>query len=97
MVAAHGDALRALQDLDAPAAPTRGTLGRDAGLQKADEKSYVAGLKTQQAHLTSEIRGITRTTPKVKYSYTQAINGIAVELTREQYAQLMAEARAATS
>lgn len=70
--------------LDAPAAPTRGTLGRDAGLQKADEKSYVAGLKTQQAHLTSEIRGITRTTPKVKYSYTQAINGIAVELTREQ-------------
>ena len=71
--------------LEDAAAPTRGTVGKGASLQKAgDENSYVAQLEDAQADLTSEIRGHHEAAPQVKFSYTHALNGIAVELTRDE-------------
>jgi uncharacterized repeat protein (TIGR01451 family) len=69
--------------LDSPAIPTRAV--EDKGVQRADDASaYGKELKSEQADLKASIAKITGSTPKVLGSFTHAINGITVKLTREQ-------------
>ncbi|WP_299927164.1 S8 family serine peptidase [uncultured Nocardioides sp.] len=70
--------------LDAPAVPTRASAaGRgEAGTQS--ESAYRQDLKSEQADLVSSISRVTDGNAKVLYRYTEAINGIAVQLTRAQ-------------
>lgn len=71
--------------LEAAAVPARAVKSSDRSLQKAGgESAYRAELVDAQADLKASIRAITRTPLDVRYTYTDAINGIAVELTRAQ-------------
>ncbi|GAA5105411.1 hypothetical protein GCM10023339_01250 [Alloalcanivorax gelatiniphagus] len=71
--------------LDAPAVPTRAE-AEDRGLRAAagSESAYRRELKAEQADLVSSISRVTGGSATVLYRYTEAINGIAVELTRAQ-------------
>ncbi len=71
-----------LQD---PAVPTRSTAADrgDAGA-KTSAKSYRADLVDQQDALTAAISRVTGRKAQVTHRYTEAINGIAVKLTRQQ-------------
>ena len=69
--------------LDSAAIPTR-SVG-DKGIQRSDgAAAYGRELKAEQADLKASIAKITGSTPKVLGSYTHAINGITVKLTRSQ-------------
>ncbi len=68
-----------------PAVPTRELADKTAGAQATTERAYRAELVDQQAGLKASIAKITGEAPaKVRFSYTEAINGIAVELTRAE-------------
>ncbi len=70
--------------LDSPAIPTR-SVEDEKGVQRSTgAAAYGQELKAEQADLTSSIAKITGSTPKVLGSYTHAINGITVRLTRTQ-------------
>jgi uncharacterized repeat protein (TIGR01451 family) len=70
--------------LDSPAIPTR-SLDDEKGVQRSTGAAeYGQELKAEQADLTSSIARITGSTPKVLASFTHAINGITVKLTRSQ-------------
>ncbi|WP_210503222.1 S8 family serine peptidase [Nocardioides xinjiangensis] len=71
--------------LDAPAVPTR-EQAEDRGLAAAadSESAYRRGLKAEQADLVSSISRVTGRPAKVLHRYTEALNGIAVQLTRGQ-------------
>ena len=69
--------------LDSAAIPTRSAT--DKGIQKSESAAaYGKELKAEQADLTASIAKITGSTPKVLDSFTHAINGITVKLTRAQ-------------
>lgn len=69
--------------LDSAAIPTRSAT--DKGIQESESAAaYGKELKAEQADLTSSIAKITGSTPKVLDSFTHAINGITVKLTRTQ-------------
>ena len=69
--------------LDSAAIPTRSAT--EKGIQKSEsDAAYGKELKAEQADLTSSIAKITGSTPKVLDSFTHAINGITVKLTRAQ-------------
>lgn len=72
--------------LESPAIPTRALEGaKGASTQRAEgEAAYGRELKAEQADLTSSIAKITGSTAKVLASFSHAINGITVRLTREQ-------------
>ncbi len=70
--------------LDAPAVPTRAGAESRGEARAQSESAYRAGLKSDQADLVSSISGITGGSADVLYRYTEAINGIAVKLTRAQ-------------
>ncbi len=72
--------------LDSPAVPTRDlAVERGASTQRADgAAAYGKELKAEQADLKASIGRITGGTPKVLDSFTHAINGITVKLTRSQ-------------
>ncbi len=72
--------------LDSPAIPTRGlAVEKGASTQRAEgAAAYGKELKGEQADLTSAIGKITGGTPQVLDSFTHAINGITVKLTRSQ-------------
>ena len=71
--------------LEAPAVPTRDQ-AQDRSLTAASgsESGYRKELKAEQADLVSSISRVTGGSAKVLYRYTEAINGIAVQLTRTQ-------------
>jgi uncharacterized repeat protein (TIGR01451 family) len=70
--------------LDSPAIPTRSVAG-EKGVQRSESAAaYGKELKSEQADLTSSIARITGSSPKVLDSFTHAINGITVKLTRQQ-------------
>ena len=71
--------------LDAPAVPTRAAAS-DRGLTPAakSESAYRKQIKADQADLVSSISRVTGSSAKVLFRYTEAINGIAVQLTRAQ-------------
>lgn len=70
--------------LEAPAVPTRAT-GQERGADSTQSASdYRNELKSEQSDLVSSISRITGGNAKVLYRYTEAINGIAVQLTRAQ-------------
>lgn len=70
--------------LETPAVPSRATAG-EKGLRSADtDKAHRALIQGEQADLRASIRRITGATPKVRHTYTEAVNGIAVVLTRAQ-------------
>ncbi len=69
--------------LDSAAIPTRSVESR--GTQRSDgAAAYGKELKAEQADLKASIAKITGSAPKVLGSYTHAINGITVKLTRSQ-------------
>lgn len=70
--------------LDAPAVPTRAGAESRGEARAQSESAYRAELKSDQADLVSSISGITGGSADVLYRYTEAINGIAVKLTRAQ-------------
>ena len=70
--------------LDSPAVPTRAGAESRGEARAQSESAYRAGLKSDQADLVSSISGITGGSADVLYRYTEAINGIAVKLTRAQ-------------
>lgn len=55
-----------------------------AGLQRSEERSYAADLRSEQADLTSSISRIRDAAVTPLFTYTHALNGIAVELTRAE-------------
>src|SRR5690606_26687801 len=70
--------------LDKPAVPSR-ALGAEKGAAvEKSAKVYEDRLVSDQASLTKAISRITGNPAKVKHRYTQAVNGIAVELNRGQ-------------
>lgn len=70
--------------LDAPAVPTRAGLESRGEARPQSESAYRSDLKSEQADLVSSISDITGGSATVLYRYTEAINGIAVKLTRSQ-------------
>lgn len=79
--------------LESPAVPTR-ELARSAdqrGPQAQRTPSaadYQSELQAEQAELRRSIRRITGSAPQVRHTYTQAMNGMAVRLTRKQAAEV---------
>ncbi len=72
--------------LESPAIPTR-ALATEAGASKQSVPSaaaYGKQLLAEQGDLESEIAKITNSAPKVLDSFTHALNGIAVRLTRAE-------------
>jgi uncharacterized repeat protein (TIGR01451 family) len=63
--------------LEDPAVPS-------AGLQRSEEKGYASELRSEQADLTASISRITGTSTKPLRTYTHALNGVAVKLTRQE-------------
>jgi subtilisin family serine protease len=55
-----------------------------AGLQRSQERAYASELRSEQADLTSSISRITGEAVTPLHTYTHALNGIAVELTRAE-------------
>ncbi|MGN0064153.1 MAG: S8 family serine peptidase [Nocardioides sp.] len=77
--------------LDQPAVPTRAsaTDARGRTLAKTPSaKEYRTQIAADQKSLKGEIAGIVGGTPKVLHTYTEALNGFAVELTRDQAARV---------
>lgn len=70
--------------LDAPAVPTRASAESRGEASTQSESAYRSELKSEQADLVSSISDVTGGSAKVLYRYTEAINGIAVTLTRAQ-------------
>ncbi|QBX55437.1 DUF11 domain-containing protein [Nocardioides seonyuensis] len=70
--------------LDAPAVPTRSTASDRGDRMPQGATAYGKELKSEQADLTASIARVTGSTPKVLRSFTHAINGITVKLTRKQ-------------
>jgi uncharacterized repeat protein (TIGR01451 family) len=70
--------------LDAPAVPTRAGAESRGGAVTQSESAYRSEIKSEQAELVSSISEVTGGSAKVLYRYTEAINGIAVNLTRAQ-------------
>jgi uncharacterized repeat protein (TIGR01451 family) len=70
--------------LDAPAVPTRASAESRGEAGTQSESAYRSELKSEQADLVSSISDVTGGSAKVLYRYTEAINGIAVTLTRAQ-------------
>lgn len=70
--------------LDAPAVPTRASAESRGEAGTQSESAYRSELKSEQADLVSSISEVTGGSAKVLYRYTEAINGIAVNLTRAQ-------------
>lgn len=70
--------------LDAPAVPTRASAEGRGDASTQSESSYRRELKSEQADLVSSISRVTGGEARVLYRYTEAINGIAVQLTRAQ-------------
>ena len=70
--------------LDAPAVPTRASAENrdDSAIQS--ESAYRKEIRSEQSDLVSSISRITGSSAKVLYRYTEAVNGIAVQLTRAQ-------------
>lgn len=74
-------------ELDAPAVPTR-KLAKLAPAQKTPTATaYRKSIRNDQAALQSSIRGITGKNLDVRFTYTNALNGFAVRLTRAQAAK----------
>lgn len=55
-----------------------------AGLKRSEERGYAADLRSEQADLTSSISRIRDAAVTPLFTYTHALNGIAVELTRAE-------------
>jgi len=70
--------------LDSPAVPTREVAEARGDTTARSEAAYRRELKAEQAELVSSISRIAGGSAKVLYRYTEAINGIAVELTRAE-------------
>ncbi|HYH35751.1 MAG TPA: S8 family serine peptidase, partial [Nocardioides sp.] len=58
--------------------------GREFTPDAARERAYRAHVRGEQADLRRGIARVTGRTPRVAHTYTDAINGIAVQLTREE-------------
>ena len=69
--------------LDSSAIPTRSATDRGTRSSKG-AAAYGRELRAEQADLTASIARVTGSTPKVLGSFTHAINGITVKLTRQQ-------------
>ncbi|MCD6641039.1 MAG: S8 family serine peptidase, partial [Nocardioides sp.] len=81
---AKGSQLYIVQ-LDKPAIPTRDLVkSKDSTQRTESESSYAQTLASDQATLRRSIAKITGAAAKVRFSYTHAVNGMAVELTRAQ-------------
>ncbi|GAA1436462.1 S8 family serine peptidase [Mycobacterium cookii] len=70
--------------LDAPAVPTRDSAESRGGARAQSESAYRSEIKSEQTDLVSSISEVTGGSAEVLYRYTEAINGIAVTLTRAQ-------------
>jgi uncharacterized repeat protein (TIGR01451 family) len=70
--------------LDAPAVPTRASDDSRTDSATRSESAYRQDLKAEQADLVSSISEVAGGSAKVLHRYTEAINGIAVQLTRAQ-------------
>ncbi|WP_210650962.1 S8 family serine peptidase [Nocardioides sp. SYSU D00065] len=71
--------------LEAPAVPTRHLADERTLARAADsESAYRGELRSEQSELVSSISRITGGEARVLYRYTEALNGIAVQLTRSQ-------------
>ncbi|MFT4286756.1 S8 family serine peptidase [Nocardioides sp.] len=74
--------------LDDPAVPTRALATSRTTAKVPSAKRYRSQILDDQAAIKSDIRGITGSPLEVEYTYTNAINGFAVSLTRAQAAQV---------
>jgi uncharacterized repeat protein (TIGR01451 family) len=70
--------------LDAPAVPTRANAESRSGARTQSESAYRRDLRAEQADLVSSISRVTDGSATVLRRYTEALNGIAVQLTRAE-------------
>ncbi len=74
--------------LDSPAVPTRASAKRPAGTKVPSASAYRKSIRQEQTDLQASIRKITKKPLRVLFTYTNAVNGFAVKLTRNQAAQV---------
>ena len=78
--------------LDAPAVPTRERADKPPG-RRRPPSGPTGRARREQADLVASIAQVTGAPAKVRFRYTEAVNGIAVELTRAAGAEGLADRR----